>query len=40
MYDLGDVRSLEQYEAYAGINFKDKYISDRAKTGQVDINYL
>ena len=40
MYDLGDVRSLEQYEAYAGINFKDKYISDRAKTGQVDTNYL
>ena len=40
IYGLGDIRSIEQYEAYSGINFKEKLVSDRAKTGAVDINYL
>jgi hypothetical protein len=40
MYGLGTVRTVEQYEKYAGVDFKNKIISDRAKTGRPDLNYL
>ncbi len=40
IYGLGNVRTLEQYEKYAGIDFKTKFVSDRAKTGKPDLNYL
>ena len=32
-YGLGTSRSIEDYFNYAGINFKDKTISDKAKAG-------
>lgn len=40
MYGLGNVRAVEQYEKYAGINFKERFVSERAKTGRPDLNYL
>lgn len=40
LYGLGKTRTVEQYEKYAGVNFKEKYISERAKTGRPDLNYL
>ena len=33
LYNLGDVRSLHDYEAFAGISFRNKYLSERALTG-------
>ena len=40
MYGLGNIRSLEQYEKYAGINFKDRFVSEQAKTGRPNLEYL
>jgi hypothetical protein len=40
IYGLGDKRTLKQYEQYAGVDFKEKIITDRAKTGRPDLNYL
>ena len=40
IYGLGDKRTLKQYEQYAGVDFKEKLITDRAKTGRPDLNYL
>ena len=40
MYTTGTVRTVEQYEKYAGVDFKSKAISDRARTGRPDLNYL
>jgi hypothetical protein len=40
MYGLGDVRTVSQYEKYSGVDFKNKIISERAKTGRPDLAYL
>jgi len=40
IYGIGSERTIEQYEKYAGINFKTKEVSDRARTGRPDISYL
>ena len=40
IYGLGNVRTLSQYENYAGVKFKQKFVSDRARTGRPDLNYL
>lgn len=40
LYGLGNKRTLEQYEKYAGVDFKNRTISDRAKTGRPDLDYL
>lgn len=39
-YGLGTERTLEQYEKYAGVDFKERTFIDRAKTGRPDIKYL
>ena len=35
-YGLGRARSLAQYEAYAGVNFRNRFVEERAKRGQVN----
>lgn len=40
MYGAGSVRTVEQYEKYAGVDFKNKLVSERARTGRPDLNYL
>ena len=40
MYGLGSDRTLEQYQKYVGINFKTKEISESAKMGKPDLDYL
>lgn len=40
IYGNGNIRTVEQFEKYAGINFKDRTVSDRAKTGRPDTSFL
>lgn len=40
IYGLGTERTVEQYEKYAGVDFKARTFEDRAKTGRPDLNYL
>lgn len=40
MYGLGTERTVEQYAKYAGIDFETRYVSERARTGRPDLNYL
>lgn len=39
-YGLGPVRSLEEYEQFAGIGFKNRHISERAKKGIFEIEKI
>ena len=36
LYGLGTVRSLEEYQAFSGIDFRMMTIGDRARAGRVD----
>lgn len=39
-YGSGSVRTINQYEKYCGVDFTNQIITDRAKTGRPDLNYL
>lgn len=39
-FGLGTERTLEQYEKYAGVDFKARTFEARAKTGRPDLNFL
>ena len=38
IYGLGNVRKVEQYEKYSGVDFKNKTVSERARTGRPDLS--
>lgn len=40
IYGLGKERTVEQYEKYAGVDFKNRLVSERARTGRPDLNYI
>lgn len=40
IYGRGNVRTLDQYQKYSGVNFKDQSIDDNARTGKPNIEFI